>query len=321
MAAAAAIRHDDRTMMQTDAGEPDRRKRIVRTGDMKVLVTGAAGMVGRAVVPVLRSAGHRVVATDLPGAAPAADVHADLADAVQADALIGDAGFDAVVHAAAIPSPGQHPPHVVFANNMMATFNVIEACMRSGARRLVNISSVGVLGLHYATRRFLPDYLPIDEQHQQRPQDPYGLSKLFGDQLCDAAVRRSDLRCISLRPAWVQDAASYAADLGPLIRAGQPRGVAGWPYIDVSDLAGAVRLAVQSDLPRHEAFYIAAPDTIGGVDLHASWRTANPGSPTDLRPVPRPDASGIDSGKAQRLLGWQATRSWRDYLTDSGEPR
>lgn len=289
--------------------------------DMKVLVTGAAGMVGRAVVPVLRSAGHRAVATDLPGTAPAAGVHADLADAVQADALIGDAGFDAVVHAAAIPSPGQHPPHVVFANNIMATFNVIEACVRSGVRRLVNISSVGVLGLHYATRKFLPDYLPIDEQHPLRPQDPYGLSKLFGEQLCDAAVRRSGLRCISLRPAWVQDGASYAADLGPLIRAGQPRGVAGWPYIDVRDLAEAVRLAADSDLPGHEAFYIAAPDTTGGVDLHASWRTANPASATQLRPVPRPDASGIDSGKAQRLLGWQATRSWRDYLTDTGEPR
>jgi UDP-glucose 4-epimerase len=287
---------------------------------MDVLVTGAAGMVGRVVVPVLRSAGHRVVATDLPGAVPAADVHADLADAGQAGALIGDACLDAVVHAAAIPSPGQHPPHVVFGNNTMATFNVIEACVRSGVRRLVNISSVGVLGLHYATRRFLPDYLPIDEEHQLRPQDPYGLSKLFGEQLCDAAVRRSDLRCISLRPAWVQDAASYAADLGPLIRAGRPRGVAGWPYIDARDLAGAVRLAVESDLPGHEAFYIAAPDTVGGVDLHASWRTANPGSATDLRPVPRPDASGIDSGKAQRLLGWRATRSWRDYLTDSGEP-
>jgi UDP-glucose 4-epimerase len=54
--------------------------------------------------------------------------------------------------------------------------------------------------------------------------------------------------------------------------------------------------------------------------LHASWRTANPGSATQLRPVSRPDASGIDSGKAQRLLGWQATRSWRGYLTDAGEP-
>lgn len=294
---------------------------MVTTRGMDVLVTGAAGMAGRAMVPVLRSAGHRVVASDLPGAGAAADVHADLTDAAQADALIGEAGFDAVVQAAAIPSPGQHPPHVVFGNNIMATFNVIEACVRSGVRRLVNISSVGVLGLHYATRRFFPDYLPIDEQHQLRPQDPYGLSKLFGEQLCDAAVRRSGLRCISLRPAWVQDAASYPADLGPLIRAGQPRGVAGWPYIDVGDLAEAGRLAAESDLPGHEAFYIAAPDTIGGVDLHASWRTANPGSATQLRPVSRPDASGIDSGKAQRLLGWQATRSWRDYLTDTGEPR
>jgi nucleoside-diphosphate-sugar epimerase len=288
---------------------------------MDVLVTGAAGMVGRAVVPVLRSAGHHVVATDLPGAVSSTDAHADLTDAGQADALIGDAGFHAVVHAAAIPSPEQHPPPVVFGNNTMAAFNVVEACVRSGVPRLVNISSVGVLGLHYATRRFLPDYLPIDENHPLRPQDPYGLSKLFGERLCDAAVQRSDLRCISLRPAWVQDAASYAANLGPLIRAGHPRGVAGWPYIDVGDLAEAVRLAAESDLPGHEAFYIAAPDTTGGVDLHASWRTANPGSTTHLRPVSRPDASGINSGKAQRLLGWQATRTWRDYLTDSGEPR
>jgi UDP-glucose 4-epimerase len=308
-------------MLPLGPEEPGGRKRNGDGWNMDVLVTGAAGMVGRAVVPVLRSAGHRVVTTDLPGAVPAADVHADLADPGQAGALIGDARFHTVVHAAAIPAPGQHPPHALFANNMMASFNVIEACVQSGVRRLVNISSVGVLGLHHATRRFLPDYLPIDEQHPLRPQDPYGLSKLFGEQLCDAAVRRSDLRCISLRPAWVQDAASYPADLGPLIRAGRPRGVAGWPYIDVRDLAEAVRLAAESDLPGHDVFYIAAPDTIGGIDLHASWRTANPGSATDLRPVSRPDASGINSGKAQRLLRWQATRSWRDYLTDSGEPR
>jgi UDP-glucose 4-epimerase len=304
-----------------DPGQPDGRKQDRGGWNMDVLVTGARGLVGRAVVPVLRSAGHRVVASDLPGVVPAADVHADLADAGQAGALIAEAGFHAVVHAAAIPDPGHHPPHVVFANNMMATFNVIEACVQSGVRRLVNISSVGVLGLHYATRRILPDYLPIDEEHRLRPQDPYGLSKLFGEQLCDAAVQRSDLRCISLRPAWVQDAASYTADLGPLIRAGQPRGVAGWPYIDVRDLAGAVRLAIESDLPGHEAFYIAAPDTVGGIDLHASWHAANPGSATELRPVSRPDASGINSGKAQRLLGWQAIHSWRGYLTDTGEPR
>jgi UDP-glucose 4-epimerase len=253
---------------------------------MDVLVTGAAGMVGRVVVPVLRSAGHRVVATDLPGTVPAADVPADLADAGQAGALIGDAGFHAVVHVAAIPAPGQHPPHVVFGNNMMATFNTIEACVRSGVRRLVNISSVGVLGLHYATRRFLPDYLPVDEEHRLRPQDPYGLSKLFGEQLCDAAVARSDLRCISLRPVWVQDAASYAADLGPLIRAGQPRGVAGWPYIDVRDLAEAVRLAAESDLPGHEAFYIAAPTPSGASTCTRPGAPPTPAPPPTCGPSP-----------------------------------
>lgn len=294
---------------------------------MRVLLTGAAGMVGRAAAPVLRAAGHEVISTDRPGAGAAPDAladldaRADLADAAQATALIGGGRFAAVVHAAAIPRPGQHPPDVILRNNLMATFNVIEACIGSGVRRLVNISSVGVLGLHYAQRRLLPEYLPIDEHHPLRPQDPYGLAMLFGEQLCDAAVARSGLGCISLRPAWVQDAASYAADLGPVIRARPPRGVAGWPYVDVADLADAIRLAAESDLPGHEAFFIAAPDTTGGLDLHAAWRAANPGAATELRPVARPDASGIDSAKAQRLLGWRAIRGWRDYLTESGEPR
>jgi nucleoside-diphosphate-sugar epimerase len=97
---------------------------------------------------VLRSAGHHVTATDLRDTASAAEVQADLADTDQAEALIGEGGFYAVVHAAAIPAPGNHPPHEVFGNNTMATFNVIEACVRSGVRRLVYISSVGVLGLH-----------------------------------------------------------------------------------------------------------------------------------------------------------------------------
>ncbi len=276
------------------------------TGDTRVLVTGAAGLVGRAVVPVLRR-GRASCGRHRPARrCPRSDVPADLTDAAQADALIGDAGLHAVVHAAAIPEPGQHPPHVVFGNNMMATFNVIEACVRSGVRRLVNISSVGVLGLHYAGRRFLPDYLPIDEEHPLRPQDPYGLSKLFGEQLCDAAVRRSDLRCISLRPAWVQDAGSYAADLGPVIRAGRPRGVAGWPYIDVHDLAEAVRLAAGSDLPGHEACYVAAPDTSGGFHLHASWRPPTPAPRPNSGPSPGRTPAG--STRARPSACWAGGR-------------
>src|SRR5438034_648942 len=82
--------------------------------------------------------------------------------------------------------------------------------------------------------------------------EPYALSKLFGEQLCDAAVARSDLRCISLRPTWVQDVTSYARNLGPLLRDRSKPSVTGWAYIDADDLAEAIRLAVESDLPGHE---------------------------------------------------------------------
>jgi UDP-glucose 4-epimerase len=304
---------------------------------MRILVTGALGKVGRAAVATLAAQGHQVVATDLanpswetsPPPGTPHYVKADLTDAGEVYALVGGATagegprrgpFDAVVHAAAVPAVGRNAPHVIFGNNVMATFNVVEACVRWGVPRLVYVSSESVCGFIFAERPFLPDYLPLDEDHPTRPQDSYAQSKLFGEHLCDAAVARSDLRCISLRPTWVQNAGSYPANLGPQLRDRSLPSTTGWSYVDVDDVADAIGLAVRSDLPGHEVFYVAAADTIGGRPLHESWQKAYPDASTELRPVTRPDASGINCAKAQRLLGWRPTRSWRDRLTETGEP-
>jgi UDP-glucose 4-epimerase len=111
-----------------------------------------------------------------------------------------------VIHAAAIPEPTRNPPHTVFRNNLMATFNVVEAAVRFGARRVVHLSSETVPGFLFAEREWIAEYAPVDEEHPVRPQDPYALAKHFGEQLMDAATRRSDVTGVSIRPTWVGDA-------------------------------------------------------------------------------------------------------------------
>ncbi len=292
---------------------------------MKVLVTGARGKVGRALVPALIRAGHDVRASDLTRPTwdrqedprQAEDYwQADLTDAGAVYALVR--GCDAVVHTAAIPQPIHNAPHVVFDNNLMSTFNVLEAAIAAGARRLVNFSSETVPGFIYALRPFEPDYLPIDEEHPVRPQDSYATAKWFGELLMERAPERADIAAISIRPCWVQDVGSYEPNLGPVVR--NPSVLVGnfCSYVDVYDLCQATVLAVESDLPGHEVFYVASPDTIGGHPLEEIVRRRHGAMQVELRPLPRPDASAIDCSKARQLLGWEPSRSWSDYLDAEG---
>jgi len=289
---------------------------------VRVLVTGANGKVGNVTVRALKERGHKVRATDLHRGVferPLPDepkyVQADLTDAGHAFAIMRK--VNAVVHTAAIPEPTANPPQVVFQNNLMATFNVLEAAVRLGVKRFVNVSSETVPGFFFPERNFLPDYVPVDEDHPIRPQDPYALSKYFGELLMDAAVRRSDIRCISIRPSWVQHEGNYERNLGPQVRDAAVLSAGFWSYIDVYDLADALCLAVESDLPGHEVFYIASPDNAAGGDFAELVKT-HYGDKVEVRSLDRPDAGGISCAKARKLLGYEPKRSWRDYLDDKG---
>ena len=168
-----------------------------------------------------------------------------------------------------------------------------------GAARFVHFSSETVPGFVFALRPFSPEYLPIDEEHPVRPQDAYATAKWFGELLCERAVERSDIRCTSIRPSWVQDEGSYERNLGPIVR--DPSVLIGnyCSYIDVHDLCDAVVLAIETDLPGHEVFYIASPDTIGGHPLAETVMTHYGAEGIELRPTAREDASAVSSEKAR----------------------
>ncbi len=292
---------------------------------MNVLVTGVRGKVGTATAKALAEAGHVVTGTDVmrgvferPAPGEPDYLQADLTQPGDAFAVMR--GMNAVVHCAAIPDPTHNPPATVFQNNLMATFNAIEAAIRFGVSRFVNVSSETVPGFFFPERPFLPDYAPVDEDHPILPQDPYALSKYFGELLMDAAVRRSDIRCISIRPCWVQHEGNYERNLGPQVRDASVLCPNFWSYIDVYDLADAMVLAVQSSLPGHEVFYIASPDNVGNRPLAQMIRKYY-GEAIEIRPLAREDASGISCAKAVKMLGYAPKRSWRDYLDTQGRRR
>src|SRR4051812_49001820 len=240
---------------------------------MQILVTGAHGKVGAATIHELIEAGHDVTGCDLTppvyegGDRGAHYIQADVSDAADAFAVVR--GQDVVIHCAAFPEPTRNPPHTVFRNNVMATFNVAEACVRMGADRLVNVSSETVSGMGFAERPFFAGRAPIDEELPSRPQDPYALSKVFGEQLMDAAVARSDLTAVSMRPSWVQWEGNYERSLGPWLRDpfNEPASASFWSYVDIYDVAHALRLAAECPIAGHEAMYVVAADNGAGRPL------------------------------------------------------
>ena len=77
-------------------------------------------------------------------------------------------------------------------------------------------------------------------------------------------------------------------------------------------------LLAMSRPPRPRSVLHRLPDTVGGHPLVETVTTHYDAGEIEFRPLEREDASAISTAKAQRLLGWKPTRTWRDYLDDEG---
>ena len=282
----------------------------------KILVTGGTGRVGHWVVREL-CASYEIVGASLesPGERAIEGVEyrtLDLSDPSAIDPVV--AGADAIVHLAAIPSPLEMDPEVVFANNMTSTFNVVEAGIRNHVSRIIYSGSGSILGFAFGCQPLVPDYMPMDEEHPARPQDAYALSKWLGEEILAAATRRSGITTISLRLTTAFTPEDYAT-LVPRIL--EKRGGLGiFAYVDVRDYAQAVRLALEVDGIDHDRFFITADDAMSREPIAQAFPERFPGSENVVASLTG-EESPVTSEKAKRRLGYKPQYSWRDLVPKS----
>ena len=280
---------------------------------MRLLVTGGSGRLGRWVVEELRG-DHEVVVAGLEDTPPPDAVRpgvryeqADLTDA-EAVARVAE-GAEAIVHLAAIPSPIGREPEDVFANNMTSTFNVVEAAIRQDARKVIYSSSGSALGFAFRFREMVPDYMPMDEEHPLRPQDAYGLSKWLGEEILEAATRRTGIRTIVLRPTSVIGPEDYAERVPRMLDNGG--GILA--YVDARDFARAVRAALDDTEIEHDRFFITADDAMSREPLATAFPRRFPGSEAACAGLTGTEGP-ISCAKAKRMLGYRPQHSWRTEL-------
>ncbi len=146
---------------------------------MKLLITGAAGGIGRVLREGLAGRYDLLRLADIAPQAPAAAGEECLTlDIGNLDATFSACdGIDCVVHLAAVPvEPEENAWAQILPANVVGTHNVFEAARRAGVRRIVFASSNHVVGFHRRETE-------VDAEASLRPDSFYGVSKVFGEAL------------------------------------------------------------------------------------------------------------------------------------------
>ena len=166
---------------------------------MNILVVGVAGYIRSHTVRHLVRSGHRVIVYDnlsLGFAAAVSDqrlVQGELADQSLLEETMREHEIEAVIHFAAYALVGEsvQEPAKYYENNVVATYRLLQAMRNSGVHRIVFSSTCATYGI--------PDRVPITEDQQQSPINPYGFTKLVVEHMLQDFHHAYGLRYAALR--------------------------------------------------------------------------------------------------------------------------
>lgn len=315
---------------------------------MRILVTGGAGYIGSHTCVALAERGHVPVVVDaFLNSSPQAlggierilgrsiEAHRiDIRDGGALDALFAEGRFDAVIHFAALKAVGEscEKPLEYFDNNIAGTIALLKAMQAAGVRRLVFSSSATVYGN--------PASVPIDEDAALSATNPYGRTKLVMEQLIgDVCAADRAWQAISLRyfnpvgahPSGLigESSNGIPSNLMPYIcqvAVGKRERLqifgGDWPtidgtgvrdYIHVMDLAQAHVHALEAldGIQGHLPLNLGVGRGVSVLELVRAFEAATgravPYAIADRRTGDVAEAYA-DPARAERILGWRATR-------------
>jgi UDP-glucose 4-epimerase len=292
----------------------------------RIVFTGGSGKAGRHAVPHLVKAGYDVLNVDMKAldGLGAPTLIADLTDSGQAFNALSthytfagyDAGKpprapDAVVHFAAIPRVLIEPDNVTFAANVMSTYNVIEAAMKLGVRKVIIASSETTYGVCFAEGDKDFHSFPLEEDYDIDPMDSYGLSKVCNEKTARAFAMRYKADVYALRIGNVIEPHEYGPFKG--YAANPPlRKRNAWSYIDARDLGEIVRLCIEKDGLGFQVFN-ATNDTIT-LNEPTAKALARLCPKTPITRAMGEYEAPLSNRKIREVLGFKDAHDWRKYV-------
>lgn len=289
-----------------------------------IAVTGGNGKIGRAILEHLVDEGYEtanVARGKRREEISDTYITTDLLDAGETYGALAKTDADAVIHMGTIPDPYQHAQYKTYESNVMSAMHVLEASESLGLEACCLASSINVMGAEHQQRPPQVEYLPIDEAHPRTPDDIYGTAKHAMEATADGFGRRrdSELTIATLRYPWVpneDEIVESFVDADRTIDALENddpwtgRDVL-FSYLHLDDACTIAQKAVEADYSGHESFWAVADDTTAAIPTEKLVANFYPG--VKVRTEFQGHETLFDLSKANELLGWVPTESWRDY--------
>ena len=292
----------------------------------RVAFTGGSGKAGKHVIAYLLSCGHKILNLDLiPLNIDEVDnLIVDITDAGQVFNSLtsylninelkespGSNKFDAVIHFAAIPRILIKPDDETFRVNVLGTYNVIEASVKLGIKKIIIASSETTYGVCFANGNKNPEWLPVDEDHPTNPMDSYGLSKIINEQTAASFQLRSGFDIYALRIGNVIEPNEYyrfkSFIKNPKLRL---RNI--FNYIDARDLGQVVDLCLNKDGLGYDVFNVGNDNN--SVDISNKEIIKRFYKNVELKKNINDYEALFSNKKIKKILGFKEEHNWKKYI-------